>query len=92
MGAFGYFPTYALGNLYAAQFFTAVRRAMPDLEERVAGGDLRSLLDWLRAHVHRHGQRYRAAELVVEVTGEPLRVEPFLRYVRDKVAPYYGLA
>jgi carboxypeptidase Taq len=91
MGAFGYFPTYALGNLYAAQFFAAARQAMPDLDDRVATGDLGTLLGWLRENIHRHGQRYRATELVESVTGQPLRVEPFLDYVRGKVSPFYGL-
>ncbi|MBN1510927.1 MAG: carboxypeptidase M32, partial [Phycisphaerae bacterium] len=92
MGGFGYFPTYALGNLYAAQFFAAARRAIPDLDDRVAGGDLRTLLDWLRENIHRHGQRYRAAELVESVTGQPLRVGPFLDYIRGKVSEFYGPA
>jgi len=91
MGAFGYFPTYALGNLYAAQFFSAARQAIPDLDDRVAGGDLRTLLDWLRENIHCHGQRYRATELVEKVTGQPLRVGPFLDYMRGKMSPFYGL-
>ncbi len=91
MGAFGYFPTYALGNLYAAQFFDAARRAIPDLKERIRRGEFRPLLDWLRTHIHQHGQRYRATELVERVTGEPLSIEPFMNYLREKFLPIYGL-
>jgi len=91
MGAFGYFPTYALGNLYAAQFHAAARQAISDLDDRIAAGDLGTLLSWLRANIHRHGQRFRASELVENVTGRPLGVASFLDYVRDKVAPFYGL-
>lgn len=91
MGAFGYFPTYALGNLYAAQFFDAARRAMPDLKDRVRRGEFRPLLDWLRENIHRHGQRYRPAELVERVTGRALSIESFMGYLREKFSPIYGL-
>lgn len=91
MGALGYFPTYALGNLYAAQFFAAARRAIPDLDERVRSGDLAALRDWLRTNIHRHGMRYRAGELCAGVTGQPLSTTPFLEYVRGKFGPIYGL-
>ncbi len=90
MGILGYFPTYALGNLYAAQFFRAARRALPDLEQRIARGELRPLREWLRENIHRHGQRYRAHELVHQVTGEPLSPTPFFEYLRDKYQPLYG--
>jgi carboxypeptidase Taq len=91
MGIFGYFPTYALGNLYAAQFFEAAQEAIPDLTARIRRGDLATLRGWLRANIHVHGQRFRATELVQRVTGRPLSTEPFLRYIRAKFAPIYGL-
>ncbi|MBN2561374.1 MAG: carboxypeptidase M32 [Phycisphaerae bacterium] len=90
-GTFGYFPTYALGNLYAAQFYAAAERAIPDMTDRLRRGDLATLLEWLRANIHRHGERYRANELVREVTGEPLSIEPFVRYIRAKYSQIYGL-
>jgi len=92
MGVFGYFPTYALGNLYAAQFFAAARRAIPDLDDRIRAGDLGTLLEWLRANIHRHGMRYRPDELCRQVTGQPLAIEPFMDYVNAKFRPIYGLA
>ncbi len=91
MGIFGYFPTYALGNLYAAQFFEAARRALPDLEAQLARGELKPLREWLRANIHRHGQRYRAAELVHVVTGRPLSHGPYINYLNGKFRPLYGL-
>lgn len=91
MGVFGYFPTYALGNLYAAQFFEAARRDVPDLTDRIRRGDLRTLLEWLRENIHRHGQRYRAGELAQRLTGRDLSVEPFMTYLREKFTPLYGL-
>jgi len=92
MGAFGYFPTYCLGNLYAAQFHAAMRRDLPDLDERIRRGDYAAMLDWLRTRIHRHGTRYRAGELCELVTGRPLSVEPFMEYVTAKFRPIYGLA
>jgi len=92
MGAFGYFPTYALGNLYAAQFFAAARRDLPNLMQDFSQGKFGGLLGWLRTNIHQHGQRYRAGELVERVTGSPLSIEPFLSYVRAKFSPVYGLA
>lgn len=91
LGAFGYFPTYALGNLYAAQFFEAAEHEISDLKTCIRRGEFRPLLDWLRAKIHVHGQRYRAAELVAGVTGRPLSVRPFLEYLHGKFEPIYGL-
>ena len=90
-GLWGYFPTYTLGNLYAAQFFAAANQAIPDLDERIARGDLRTLLDWLRANIHRHGKRYRAVELVEVVTGQPLSPQPYIEYLKRKYRSLYGL-
>ncbi len=91
MGAFGYFPTYALGNLYAAQFFEQARLDIPDLDDRIATGDHQPLLSWLRENIHRHGKQYRAGELVERVTGKPLSIEPFKAYISGKMAAVYGL-
>jgi len=91
MGAFGYFPTYALGNLYAAQFFAAARRDLPDMDGQFRRGEFRPLLDWLRDRIHRHGQRYRAGDLVRRVTGQPLSTRPFMDYLTAKLSPIYGL-
>jgi carboxypeptidase Taq len=90
LGVFGYFPTYALGNLYAAQFYAAAERDIGDLAARIRGGDTRPLLDWLRKHVHRHGMRYRANELCERATGQPLAVDPLMTYLESKYAAYYG--
>ena len=91
-GLFGYFPTYLLGNLFGAQFFEAARTALPDLDAQAAAGRFGALREWLRENIHRHGQTYRAEELVRRVTGRPLSAEPFARYLREKFEPLYGLA
>lgn len=90
-GLFGYFPTYTLGNLYAAQFFEKIREEMPDLDSRIAEGDIRCVLDWMRRHVHEHGRRFTAAELCENATGKPLSPEPLMKYLEGKLRPVYGI-
>lgn len=85
-GLIGYFPTYALGNLVAAQLWERVRADIPDLDEAIAGGDFATLRAWLGEHVHRHGRRYPMPDLLRRVTGDELAVEPFIRYLRGKLA------
>ena len=89
-GAIGYFPTYTLGNLYAAQLFDAARVDLGDLDAAFARGEFGPLLSWLREKVHRHGRRYPAAELVTRATGKPPSAEPLLRHLRAKAADVYG--
>ncbi len=91
MGSFGYFPTYQLGNLYAAQLFAAARRALPDLPQKIAGGEFRTLREWLRTNIHRHGKRHRATELLRQVTGQAPTVRPYMDYLNGKFRPLYGL-
>ena len=90
-GLIGYFPTYTLGNLYAAQFFAQADADLGGLAAQFARGEFQPLRQWLNEKIHRHGQRYAAAELVQRVTGRPLEPEPLLRHLRAKLAPLYGL-
>jgi carboxypeptidase Taq len=90
-GAFGYFPTYTLGNLIAAQLFEAAKREMPGLEQDFARGNFAPLLSWLRSNVHRHGKRYPARELVKKATGFGLTTAPLLAHLREKASEYYGV-
>jgi carboxypeptidase Taq len=92
MGAIGYFPTYTLGNLYAAQLWEGIGAALPDLDAQLARGELGGLLGWLRTNVHMHGRRYTAPVLCERATGRPLSHEPLLRYLEGKLRPVYGLA
>jgi carboxypeptidase Taq len=85
-GLFGYFPTYALGNVIAGQLWARISADLPDLDERMARGDFVALTGWLAEHVHRHGRRLEPAELVAQAAGGPLDPEPYLAYVREKVA------
>jgi len=91
-GAIGYFPTYSLGNLYAAQLFEAAARDLGDLHAMFRGGEFVPLRDWLRKHIHTQGRRYPAAALARRVTGTPLSHDALLRHLRGKFGPLYGLA
>jgi carboxypeptidase Taq len=90
-GLIGYFPTYALGNLYAAQFFAQARSELGDLDAMLAQGECQPLRLWLHEKIHRHGQRYSAGELVRRATGRPLSPEPLLNHLKAKFGPLYGL-
>jgi carboxypeptidase Taq len=90
-GAVGYFPTYTLGNLYAAQFYEQARADIPGLEEGFTRGEFAPLLAWLRDNIHRHGKTYTAGELARRVTGQPLSSEPLLRHLRAKAQDLYGV-
>jgi carboxypeptidase Taq len=89
-GELGYFPTYALGNLYAASLFAAAGRAIPELEARVAAGDLRPLGAWLAEHVHAVGRRKEAEDLVRDATGRGLTDEDFRAYLTAKYRALAG--
>jgi carboxypeptidase Taq len=91
-GAIGYFSTYSLGNLYAAQLFEAATRELGDLHAMFRRGEFVPLRDWLREHIHSQGRRYPAAELARRVTGVPLSHDALLRHLRGKFGPLYGLA
>lgn len=90
-GLFGYFPTYTLGNLYAAQIFATARREVPDLEGKIGRGELRPLREWLREKIHRHGMLLRPNALCEKVTGEPLNARHFNAYLKAKFGELYGL-
>lgn len=90
-GLVGYFPTYTLGNLYAAQFWEQINADIPDLDARMARGDFAALKGWLNTNVHAHGRRYRAPELCQKLTGKPLSADPFMRYLEGKLRPVYKI-
>jgi carboxypeptidase Taq len=89
-GLIGYFPTYALGNLYSAQFFAKAQEDIPGLTEDFRHGDFSRLLTWLRKNIHQHGQRYRATRLCERVTGKPLSHQPLMDYMNKKYGEIYG--
>jgi len=88
----GYFPTYSLGNLYAAQFFATADQQIGPLAEHFCRGEFQPLLQWLTDNVHRPGQCFSAAELVQQVTGRPLDHRALLQYLRQKYQTLYGIS
>lgn len=91
MGAFGYFPTYSLGNIYAACLYEAAGRAIPDLDASMAAGDFTPLLAWLGRNIHAKGKLLRPRDLIATATGEAPTAKPLLRHLRAKAAAVYGV-
>ena len=90
-GNFGYFPTYSLGSVMAAQLFEAAEAEIDDLDAKIAEGEFDDLHDWLGENVHRHGSRYETNELVKRATGEDFSADAFLDYVDEKYGELYGI-
>ena len=91
MGLFGYFPTYALGNVYAGCLNAAMRQVVPDLDRFLAQGDAGPAVEWLRENVQRHGGLYPPRDLIERATGGPVSEEPLLDYLEEKFAGIYRL-
>ncbi len=91
MGAFGYFPTYTLGNMYAAHFFETFAKKYPDWEKRLASGDLAFITTWLHENVHQHGRRYTSQELLKKVTGKAFSADAYTKYLTTKYKDIYNL-
>ena len=91
-GAFGYFPTYTLGNLYAAMLWCKLSADLPDVEEQIRAGRLDGILEWLRTNVHRHGYVWECEELMRNASGRELTEQPFLDYLWAKFGPLYGVS
>ncbi len=83
-GLFGYFPTYTLGALTAAQLFAAARRDLPDLSADISAGRFGALVDWLRTNVHQKGSLLGFDELLTEATGSTLSAAPYLDHIRTR--------
>ena len=91
MGAFGYFPTYTLGNLYAAQLLEAARGELPEHDLQISRGDFVPLLSWMREHVHSRGSILKPAQLIEEATGAAPSPDAFVRYLGSKIERLYGI-
>jgi carboxypeptidase Taq len=90
-GSFGYFPTYTLGSVMAAQLYAAAEDDIDDLDGKIRAGEFEPLHDWLTENVHRHGARYETNDLVKEATGEAFTADYFLDHVREKYGALYDL-
>lgn len=90
-GLFGYFSTYALGNLISVQLWEKINADLPDLTDQIRAGQFEALLGWLREKIHRHGRKFMPQELVERVTGSKIDAAPYMRYLRRKYSDIYGL-
>jgi carboxypeptidase Taq len=90
-GAFGYFPTYSLGNVIAGQIWDAATEALPDLEAQIGRGELAPLRDWLAERLYRHGNKFMPKELIDRVAGGPIDVGPYLRQLHERATEIYGI-
>jgi carboxypeptidase Taq len=90
-GSFGYFPTYSLGSVLAAQLYAAAEDDLGDLDDRIEAGEFDDLNGWLREQVHQHGARYTTPDLVEHATGESYTADYFLDYVKAKYGALYDL-
>lgn len=86
MGSFGYFPTYTLGNIYAAQLFETFEKEFPLWQKEVEEGKLLFIRKWLKENVHRHGMQYQGKELIKRITGKEISSVPYLNYLKGKYA------
>ncbi len=92
MGAFGYFPTYVLGNLFASHFFLGFEKAHPDWSKRVAQGELLFIKQWLNENVHQWGRRYTSKELLQNSTNKTFSAKAFSDYLNNKYKEIYKFA
>jgi carboxypeptidase Taq len=90
-GLIGYFPTYTLGNLYAAQFFARAEQELGSLEAQFARGEFTPLLEWTRKNIHHQGSRYWPRDLLCQVTGQDLNPQFLIDYLNRKYLALYAL-
>lgn len=90
-GSFGYFPTYSIGSFYAAQFYAAAEKEIPNLKAQIENGETKNLLNFLRKNIHQHGKMYSAQILCERITGEKLNMKYFMNYVTEKYKFIYTI-
>jgi carboxypeptidase Taq len=90
-GGFGYFSTYALGNLVSCQLWEVINRDIPDLPDQIRRGKFDALRLWLVEKIHQHGSKFEPQDLVQRVTGSKITPEPYLKYLKTKFGEIYGI-
>ena len=91
MGGFGYFPTYTLGNLYAAHLFEAFALKHKDFEARMEKGDFTFIRNWLHDNIHKQGKRFSSQDLLKNVTGKEFSADAYIRYLDQKYEAIYSI-
>ncbi|UJF36349.1 carboxypeptidase M32 [Paenibacillus hexagrammi] len=90
-GAFGYFPSYSLGNMYAAQFTNTLRKELPNFDQLIEAGNLAPIKEWLTDKIYQYGKLLTPSEIVMQVTGEELNPDYLVQYLEDKYKEIYGI-
>ncbi|MPQ43154.1 carboxypeptidase M32 [Clostridium tarantellae] len=90
-GLIGYFPSYALGNLYGAQFLYKMKKDIPNYSDEIKNGNFKIISHWLKENIHKYGCLYTPSELIIKVTGEELNPKYFLEYLNNKYSKIYEL-
>ncbi len=90
-GDVGYFPSYALGNLYSIQFYNIAKNQIPELEVEMEKGNMLPLKNWLNENIHKYGKMQTPDEIIQRVTGEPLNIQHFIKYIKEKYGKLYGI-
>jgi carboxypeptidase Taq len=88
-GMYGYFPSYALGNIYSGQILAAMEKDLPDWKQQLSKGNFKNIKQWLVKNVHTYGNLYDPADLIKKITGAALGVKPYLNYLKDKYSKLY---
>jgi carboxypeptidase Taq len=89
-GLYGYFPSYALGNIYSGQILAAMEKELKDWREQIAKGNIKTVKEWLIKNVHAYGNLYDPGELIRRITGKELNVKPYLNYLNETKSRLYG--
>ncbi len=90
-GLFGYFSTYALGNLVSLQLWEKINEQIPNLDDQTRKGEFGELLTWLNENVHAHGSKFYPQDMVQRITGEKINGDAYIRYLNKKYGDIYGL-
>ena len=89
-GYFGYFPTYILGSIYAAQIYESLKREFPQIDREIEKGDFSRISEWLKEKIHKHGKKLLAEEIIKNACGEGLNPDCYIDYLRDKYLKIYN--
>ncbi len=89
-GLYGYFPSYALGNIYGGQMLEKMAAEIPGYKDYIAKGSFKEIKGWMVDNVHKYGNLYDPADLIKVITGDDLRIEPFIDYLDEKYSKLYG--
>jgi carboxypeptidase Taq len=89
-GLYGYFPSYALGNIYDGQLLTTMEKTLPDWRKQLTKGNFNEAKTWLTKNIHSQGNLYDPADLIKKITGTGINVKPYMTYLNKKFSELYG--